>query len=312
MNLIFFGTPQIAAYSLEKLHNSNHNILAVITPPDKPAGRGRKLKPSAVKIKALELGLKVLQPEKLKDKDFLDTLRNINPDLAVVVAFRKLPTEVWQLPKYGTINLHTSYLPQYRGAAPINWPIINGETMTGVTTFFINENIDEGDIIMQKKIPIEFTDTAGTLHDKIMVEGAELLIETVNAIEKGNIKKIPQPDIPESQLKKAPKINKEDTRINWNDTGLNIYNFIRGLSPVPTAWTKAIADDKDLIVKIISAKFDQSNHNLNPGDTLIENKQMKIAVKDGYIIPEQLIPQGKKLMTAKDFLNGIRKSIKFE
>jgi len=307
MNIIFFGTPEIAAYCLQTIHKSNHKVLAVVTSPDKPAGRGKKIQSSAVKQYAEKNNLPVLQPSNLKSDEFEQQLRDLNPDLAVVVAFRMLPQKVWALPKLGTINLHASLLPNYRGAAPINHVIINGEKETGITTFFINEKIDTGNILLQEKIEITQTETAGTLHDKIMYQGAKLILKTLEMIEKGQIKSIPQTNLfVNSELHPAPKLTKENTKIQWTNNAENVYNFIRGLSPYPGAWTNIRTEKKDFTAKIIFANYELKQHNLKPGHTKIENKQIKIAVKNGFIILEKIIPQGKKQMDAKDFLNGIR------
>lgn len=307
MNIIFFGTPEIAAYCLKIIYQSNHKVLAVVTAPDKPAGRGKKIKESAVKKFALQNDIKIFQPTNLKSDDFENELKKLNPDLAVVVAFRMLPKKIWTIPKKGTINLHASLLPDYRGAAPINHVIINGEKQTGITTFFINENIDTGSILMQEKIPIDQKETAGSLHDKIMTQGAQLLLKTLDLLQANKLTPTPQESLTKnSNLHSAPKLTKENTKINWNNTIDNIYNFVRGLSPYPGAWTIFQTDTKQATAKMLFVEKEKAKHNLKAGQAIIENKKLKIAAKDGFIIPEQIIPQGKKLMSGKDFLNGLK------
>lgn len=307
MNIIFFGTPEIAAYCLKIIYQSNHKVLAVVTAPDKPAGRGKKIKESAVKKFALQNNIKIFQPTNLKSDDFENELKKLNPDLAVVVAFRMLPKKIWTIPKKGTINLHASLLPDYRGAAPINHVIINGEKQTGITTFFINENIDTGSILMQEKIPIDQKETAGSLHDKIMTQGAQLLLKTLDLLQANKLTPTPQESLTKnSNLHSAPKLTKENTKINWNNTIDNIYNFVRGLSPYPGAWTIFQTDTKQATAKMLFVEKEKAKHNLKAGQAIIENKKLKIAAKDGFIIPEQIIPQGKKLMSGKDFLNGLK------
>lgn len=247
------GTPGFAVTSLDALVKSGANIVAVVTAPDKPAGRGLSVKEPEVKQYAVAHNLKVLQPEKLKSPDFINTLQNLQPDLAVVVAFRMLPEIIWSLPKNGTINLHASLLPQYRGAAPINWAIMNGETKTGVTTFFIEKEIDTGKVIARKEVEILPDDTAGTLHDKLAEVGALLLTQTVESIQNNSYTSIPQ-EITEQQLKMAPKIFRDDCRINWNRPVADVYNFIRGLSPYPGAWTIIKTGDDEKILKILECK----------------------------------------------------------
>lgn len=307
MNIIFFGTPEIAAHCLKIIYESNHKVLAVITAPDKPAGRGKKIKESEVKKFALLNNIKLFQPTNLKDDDFEYEIKKLNPDLGVVVAFRMLPQKIWTIPPKGTINLHASLLPDYRGAAPINHAIINGEKETGITTFFINENIDTGNILMQEKIGIDQIETAGSLHDKIMTGGAQLLLKTLDLLESNKLKPIFQDNmIKKSNLHTAPKLNKDNTKINWNDTIDNIYNFVRGLSPIPGAWTILKTGKKESTAKLLFVEKETTKHSLKAGQAIIENKKIKIAAKDGFIIPEQIIPQGKRQMNAKDFLNGLR------
>lgn len=302
------GTPEIAVYSLSLLLNSHHSVVGVVTVPDKPAGRGQIIKKSAIKLFAEQNNLPIFQPEKFKDEIFLENLTNLRPDIMTVVAFKMLPKEVWSIPKFGTINLHASLLPQYRGAAPINWAIINGEKTTGVTTFFIDEKIDTGKIIMQKKINIDFLDNAENLHDKIMTIGAEVLSETVNLIEKGVNKSIDQNSFIENytKLKLAPKIFNNDCKINWQQNTLNTYNFIRGLSPYPGAWSIIERNNKNFRLKIFTATIEQTNHNLKPGTIKADKKTLKVAVNDGFIEIKKLKLQGKKDMNTDEFLRGFK------
>ncbi len=315
MKIIFFGTADFAVESLKQLHNSGQEILAVVTAPDKPAGRGMKLQASPVKKAALELGLPVLQPEKLKDPQFIEQLRQLSPDLQVVVAFRFLPKDVWEIPPKGTINLHASYLPNYRGAAPINWVLINGEKYTGVTTFFINEKIDTGNIILRKKVEILPDDTAGTLHDRLMVEGAKLLVQTVELIEQDKVKPIPQEELiyDPQELKTAPKIFKDDCKIDWNKTAMQVYNFIRGLSPYPGAWTNLRDKSKQKTfnyVKIYFARPIEKSHSLKPGTIVSDDKTyMQVAVSDGFIDIKEIQMPGKKRLNIQEFIKGYRPSV---
>lgn len=302
LNIVFMGTPEFAVPQLEIL-TKHHNVLAVVTVPDKPAGRGRKLRQSAIKQYADNSGIPVFQPEKLKNPDFISAMQNLNPDLMVVVAFRMLPKEIWQIPKIGTFNLHASLLPQYRGAAPINWVIINGETESGNTTFFIDDKIDTGKILLQEKTKILPDETAGSLHDKLMISGASLILETVNKLESGDINPQKQAEI--KKIMPAPKIFKNDCLINWDQTGENIYNLIRGLSPYPSAWTKAKIKGKPSSIKILGAKFSSQAHEISQGTILsTNNKTLEIAVKGGFITVTELQLESKKKMTINEFLNG--------
>ncbi len=297
------GTPDFAVESLRVLCDNGYEIAAVVTMPDKPSGRGQKINKSAVKLFAEERGLKILQPEKLKDESFINELRDINADLQVVVAFRMLPEIVWNMPKHGTINVHASLLPQYRGAAPINWAVINGELQTGVTTFKLKHEIDTGDILMQQAINILPEDNAGTIHDKLMYLGGELLLKTVRAIENGESTQQRQSILAEGiELRHAPKIFKEDMRINWNDTTNNIHNKIRGLSPHPAAWTEI----KETTVKIF--RTSKGVHNsLSAGEIKTDNKNyLEIGTADGAISIEELQMAGKKKMNIKTFLMGCK------
>ena len=303
LRIVFMGTPDFAVGILDMLVKNEYNIVGVITAPDRPAGRGRKLNESAVKKYAVENDLKVLQPTNLKDEAFLATLKNLNANLQVVVAFRMLPKVVWNMPKYGTFNLHASLLPQYRGAAPINWAIINGETKTGVTTFFIDEKIDTGEIIMQDEAVIEKTDNAEDLHDRLMHLGANTVLKTVEQIKSGNFTTHEQPDL--QNLKDAHKIHRETCEIDWNKSSNDIYNFIRGLSPYPAAWTTLTNGDQSVITKIYKAEIETEKHDLSTGALVFNKKEIKVAVKEGYINLLEIQLQGKKRMQVKDLLNGL-------
>jgi len=301
MNIVFMGTPDFAVASLNALVEAGFNVVGVVTAADKPAGRGQKLQESAVKQYAVSKGLKVLQPLKLKDPVFIEELKALNADLHVVVAFRMLPEIVWNMPPKGTINLHGSLLPQYRGAAPINHAIINGEKESGVTTFFLKHEIDTGDIIFAEKVKIADDDTAGDLHDNLMNVGAGLLVKTVKAIEAGDYQE--QPQIQSDELKHAPKIFKEHCSIDWNQSGSSIYNLIRGLSPYPTAFTKL--NDKTL--KVFKAEFEENEPGISPGAFLSDGKSyLKFAAKDGFIKVTDLQYEGKKRMKVEEFLRGMR------
>jgi len=300
------GTPDFAVAPLRALVEGGYNVVAVVTMPDKPAGRGLKLQESAVKQYAVSAGLKVLQPEKLRNPDFIAELTALKPDLGIVIAFRMLPEVVWGLPRLGTFNLHASLLPQYRGAAPINWAIINGEKKTGVTTFMLNAEIDKGAVIGQSKVDIEETETAGTLHDKLMNQGTGLVLESVNRIAEGDIIPVDQATLETVQLKEAPKIFKETCRIDWNKPVETVYNQIRGLSPYPTAWSELINAEKQIIgVKFFSVKKEFSDHKRLPGSILSDGKTfITVACPDGYIRVEELQLAGKKRMQTADFLRG--------
>ena len=300
------GTPEIAVYSLAKIDKSKHEVVAIVTVPDKPSGRGLKLKFSAVKQYAVENEIKILQPEKLKDSDFINELRILNADMFVVLAFRMLPKMVWDMPPKGTINLHASLLPDYRGAAPINWAIINGEKKTGVTTFFIDEKIDTGKIIKQKEISILQTDNAGTLHDKIMIEGADLLLETMDLVE-NNLFNLTVQDIlidKQTELKAAPKIFKKDCEIDWTQNTENIFNYIRGLNPYPGAWTMVLKEEKEFIMKIFDVEYILEEHKFDIKSIIVEKNSFKIACKNGFVIVKTMQFQGKKRMKTGDFMRG--------
>ncbi|KRT14756.1 methionyl-tRNA formyltransferase [Pedobacter ginsenosidimutans] len=301
MKIVFMGTPDFAVASLDALVQANFDVVAVVTAPDKPAGRGQKLNESAVKKYAVGKGIPVLQPEKLKNPEFIEELRSYKADLQVVVAFRMLPEIVWNMPAKGTINLHGSLLPQYRGAAPINHAIINGEKESGVTTFFLKQEIDTGDIILSDSVPIADDETAGELHDKLMVVGANLLVKTLRAIEANNITEQPQPQ--NDDLKHAPKIFKEDCKIDWNSPAQTIHNLIRGLSPYPTAFT--VLNEKNL--KVFKAEIEDKEPGIVAGGFLTDGKTyLKFAAKDGFIKLLDIQYEGKKRMLIEDFLRGMR------
>lgn len=297
------GTPDFAVGILDMLVKKKHTIVGVITAPDRPAGRGRKLNESAVKKFAVEHELKVLQPTNLKDEKFLETLKSLNANLQIVVAFRMLPKVVWNMPQYGTFNLHASLLPQYRGAAPINWALINGETKTGVTTFFIDEKIDTGAIILQDETIINKTDNIEDLHDRLMYLGAETVIKTVERIQNGNFETTKQ--VTNNELKVAHKIHRETCEIDWSKPLDEIYNFIRGLSPYPAAWTTLFNADQKIITKIYKTSLLPEQHKLATGSLVFNKKELKVAVQGGYINLEEIQLQGKKRMYVKDVLNGL-------
>ncbi len=302
--IVFMGTPEFAVASLDKLVETGCDIVGVITSPDKPGGRGMHLQQSAIKKYALEKGLNILQPEKLKDPIFLDQLRSLNADLQVVVAFRMLPEVVWNMPPMGTINLHGSLLPQYRGAAPINWAIINGEKETGVTTFKLQQEIDTGNTLLAEKIPIGDDETAGELHDKMKLVGAELLLKTVEGIVEGSLKDIPQPsDQGQTALKHAPKIFTETCHINWNKTVDEVYDLIRGLSPYPAAFTEL--DGKKMKVFKVTRHDGSKPSDALPGSYLTDKKTyLLFACIDGYLSVAELQLEGKKKMGVEEFLRG--------
>lgn len=301
LRIIFMGTPEFAVPSLQSLVENNSNVVAVVTVPDKPAGRGQKQTASPVKIYAESQGIPVLQPEKLKDPAFLEALRGYRADLQVVVAFRMLPEVVWNMPPKGTFNLHSSLLPQYRGAAPINWAIINGETETGVTTFFIEKDIDTGKIIFQDKEPISPDDNVGTLYERLMRKGASLVVKTVEAIQEGNYPQEPQSE-PEN-LRLAPKIFRETCEIDWNKPTMEIHNFVRGLSPYPAAWTTL----NGLSCKIYKTSPVESGAEAAPGEFDTDQKSyLHFRTADGWLAIEALQIEGKKRMATGDFLRGYK------
>jgi methionyl-tRNA formyltransferase len=304
LKIVFMGTPDFAVGILDTIYQNNYEIVGVITAPDKPAGRGQKVSMSAVKVYALEKNLRLLQPTNLKSEEFLEELRSLNANLQVVVAFRMLPEVVWKMPKLGTFNLHASLLPQYRGAAPINWAIINGESKTGVTTFFIDDKIDTGAMILSKETEIASNETAGELHDRLMHLGSEAVIETLQQIELGNVTTTLQEE--KGEIKTAYKLNKENCKIDWNQSGSDIFNHIRGLCPYPAAWTFIKDGDNEWNAKLYDCEFEAAQHNFTTGQLLTTKKELKIATKDGFIKVNSLQFPGKKKMQTHELLNGIQ------
>ncbi len=304
MRIVFMGTPAFAVTSLDALIKSGCDIVGVITAPDKPAGRGQKISQSAVKEYAIENDLKVLQPEKLKDQAFLDELKALEADLFVVVAFRMLPDIVWTMPIRGTVNLHASLLPQYRGAAPINWVLINGEKESGVTTFFLKHDIDTGNLLFTEKITLTGNETAGELHDRLMNKGAGLLVKTVKGIESGRYSEYPQSQLVENEeLKHAPKIFKENCLIDWNQPTDKVYNLIRGLSPIPTAYT--LLNGK--ILKVYKVEKQETKPDIQPGHFVTDNKTyLSFATADGLLNLVDVQLEGKKRMGIEEFLRGVK------
>ncbi len=307
IRIAYFGTPEFAASQLEAIIGAGYEVAVVVTMPDKPAGRGRKIQYSDVKMTAMEHNLPLLQPEKLKDPDFLEQLASYQANLFIVVAFRMLPAVVWQMPALGTFNLHASLLPQYRGAAPINFAIINGETETGLTTFFLNEEIDKGAVIMREKVSIRPDETAGELHDELMLLGNKVVVETIKKIESGQVSALAQEELIEGQvLKPAPKITKEFCNIDWNQDCQTVYNHIRGLSPYPAAHTQLVSENGEAIdLKVFSSEIERCQHGLPIGSVVTDNKKhLKIALSDGYISLTNVQQSGKKSMPIDDFLRG--------
>jgi methionyl-tRNA formyltransferase len=307
IRIAYFGTPEFAASQLEAIIASSYEVAVVVTMPDKPAGRGRKIQYSEVKKTALQHNLPLLQPEKLKDPNFLEQLASYKANLFIVVAFRMLPAVVWQMPELGTFNLHASLLPQYRGAAPINFAIFNGETETGLTTFFLNEEIDKGAVIMRKKVAIRPDETAGELHDELMHLGNKVVIDTIKKIEGGTVNALAQEELAENQpLKPAPKITKEFCNVDWNQDCQTVYNHIRGLSPYPAAHTRLQSETGEIIdLKIFSSTIEICQPNLIVGSVVTDNKKMlKIALIDGFIHLKNVQQSGKKAMPIDDFLRG--------
>ena len=301
LRIVFMGTPEFAVPILDKLIQNEYSIVGVVTAPDRPSGRGQKINESAVKVFSKSNGLTVLQPTNLKDDSFLSTLKALNANLQIVVAFRMLPKVVWQMPSLGTFNLHASLLPDYRGAAPINWAIINGEKETGVTTFFIDEKIDTGAVILQSKVEISPTENAGELHDKLMQLGANLVLKTVQSIETGAVKTFVQPL---KETKTAYKLNKDNCKVNWNTTMHSIYNQVRGLHPYPAAWGLLSNGDELLNIKLYEVRKHFEAHKFEIGKLISSRKAIKIAVKDGYIELVNFKFPGKRQMDAVSFLNG--------
>lgn len=310
LKIVYMGTPEFAVESLRRLVEGEYNVVGVITMPDKPMGRhGSVLQPSPVKQYAVSQGLKVLQPEKLKDEGFLAELRALEADLQIVVAFRMLPEVVWNMPRLGTFNLHASLLPQYRGAAPINWAVINGDTETGITTFFLKHEIDTGEIIDQVRVPIADTDNVEVIYNRLMNLGGDLVLKTVDAILEGNIKTTPQEELAsEEDLRLAPKIFKETCRIDWHAGVKRVYDFVRGLSPYPAAWTEFCQEgNAPLMLKIFETEKQFVAHELEPGTIVTDKKTFfRIASTDGYINVLSLQLAGKKRMSVCDFLRGYR------
>ena len=302
LRIVFMGTPDFAVATLTALVQEGYRIVGVITAPDRPAGRGRKLRPSAVKQFALEKGLTLLQPTNLKNEEFLNELRSLQANLQVVVAFRMLPKQVWAMPEYGTFNLHASLLPDYRGAAPINWAIINGDSKTGATTFFIDDKIDTGEIILQESTPIDPDDSAGTLHDRLMLLGAQLVLKTVGLIREDKVETTPQD--PSKAMRPARKIFTETCRINWEIPLQENHNLIRGLSPYPVAWSNFINGSEEGRMKIYKTGIERVVHDIAIGQLVLEERTLKVAVKGGYLLLHEIQLPGKRKMATKDLLNG--------
>ena len=302
LKVVFFGTPDFARASLEAIHTSAHEVVGVVTVADKASGRGQKVHQSPVKTYAVEHDLPLFQPEKLRNEEFLSQIQSLNADIFVVVAFRMMPKVLFSMPRLGTFNLHASLLPDYRGAAPINYAVINGETKSGVTTFFINEKIDEGNILLQAETEISPEDNAGTLHDRLMEIGAKLVVETLDGLAEGKLTEIPQNQ--KKNPKTAYKIFKEDTKIDWEKEVEVIHNFIRGMSPYPAAFTILEVGGEQKILKIFKGKFQKIEHFKENGEIEISKNEFKIYAKNGVYFPEELQLEGKKRMNLKDFLNG--------
>jgi methionyl-tRNA formyltransferase len=305
--IVFMGTPEFAVESLKAIIRAGYPVKGVVTSQDKPSGRGLQLRSSPVKIFALENNIPVLQPLKLKDPDFLEALRKWHADLQVIVAFRMLPQEVWSMPPLGTFNLHASLLPQYRGAAPINWAIMNGETKTGVTTFFLNHEIDKGSVICQEEINISPEETAGDVHDRLMIVGADLVVRTIEGISSGKLAAIDQHLIENNMpLRSAPKLFKADCRIDWNRDSDSLYNFIRGLSPYPAAWSELLTGEGDVLkVKIFFARSLKMSQAEKPGTLTTDNRNfLHVSTGDGMIAIERIQLEGKKQLNTPEFLHG--------
>jgi methionyl-tRNA formyltransferase len=303
LRIVFMGTPEFAVGILDTIIKNNYNVVGVITAADKPAGRGQKIKYSAVKEYAMANNLTLLQPANLKDESFLKELKALNANLQIVVAFRMLPEVVWRMPKLGTFNLHASLLPNYRGAAPINWAIINGDTKTGVTTFFIDDKIDTGAMILNSETTIAPDENAGQLHDRLMNLGSATVLETLALIERGNVTTTIQKE--NHEIKTAYKLNKENCKIDWTKPAVEIYNLIRGLSPYPSAWCFISDKNEEWNVKIHEAKMTLEDHNYGIGSLICSKKEMKIAVKDGFIQLLSIQFPGKKKMSTPELLNGM-------
>lgn len=304
LRVVFLGTPEFAKSSLEAIHLSSHEVVGVVTVADKASGRGQKINQSSVKIYAEEQGLPIFQPDKLRNEDFLKEIGKLNADIFVVVAFRMMPKILFSMPRMGTFNLHASLLPDYRGAAPINYAVLNGETKTGVTTFFINEKIDEGNILLQEEAEILPEDNAGTLHDKLMKIGAKLVVKTLDELANSNIKEVPQKVV--ENPKTAYKIFKEDTKINWKNDVEVVHNFVRGMSPYPAAFTTLQIGNEQKFLKIFKGNYRKEEHSKGFGTMEISKNEFKIYAKNGVYFPEELQLEGKKRMSLKDFLNGFQ------
>ncbi len=304
LKVIFFGTPEFAKTALEAIHQSHHEVVGVVTVADKASGRGQKINQSAVKVFAVENNLPVFQPEKLRDPEFLEEIAKLKADIFVVVAFRMMPKILFEMPQMGTFNLHASLLPDYRGAAPINYAVINGEKKTGATTFFINEKIDEGNILLQKEIEISAGENAGELHDRLMEMGAKLVVETLDGLAENSIQEKPQPEV--EHPKNAFKIFKEDTRIDWTKNSYTVHNFIRGMSPYPASFTTIKIGEDEKFLKIYKGTFEIESHDNTSGMLEIDKHQFKIFTKDGFYLPEEVQLEGKKRMSVKNFLNGFQ------
>jgi len=304
LKVVFFGTPEFAKTALAAIHQSNHEVVGVVTVADKASGRGQKINQSAVKMYAIENNLTVLQPEKLRNPEFLEEIKALNSDVFVVVAFRMMPKILFEMPQLGTFNLHASLLPDYRGAAPINYAVINGEEKTGATTFFINEKIDEGNILLQEEIEILPDENAGSLHDRLMEMGAKLIVKTLDGLAENSITEKPQPQV--EHPKNAFKIFKEDTKIDFSKTSKEVHQFILGMSPYPAAFTTLKIGEEEKGLKIYGGKFEISDHGKTSGTLDISKNEFKIYTDDGIYYPLELQLEGKKRMNVKDFLNGFR------
>ncbi|ANF51381.1 methionyl-tRNA formyltransferase [Chryseobacterium glaciei] len=304
LKVVFLGTPEFAKTSLEAVHKSHHAVVGVVTVADKASGRGQKINQSPVKIFAAENNIPVFQPEKLRNPEFLDELRKLDADVFIVVAFRMMPRVLFEMPKMGTFNLHASLLPDYRGAAPINYAVINGEEKTGATTFFINEKIDEGNILLQEELNVFPDENAGALHDRLMVMGSKLVVKTLDGLAENSIQEKPQPEV--EHPKNAYKIFKEDTRIDWTKTSKEVHQFILGMSPYPAAFTTLKIGEEEKGLKIFGGKFEIEDHGKTIGSLDISKNEFKIFTKDGIYFPLELQLEGKKRMNIKDFLNGFR------
>lgn len=304
LKVVFLGTPEFAKTALEAIHQSHHEVVGVVTVADKASGRGQKINQSPVKIYTSENNIPVFQPEKLRNPEFLEELRKLDADVFVVVAFRMMPKVLFEMPKMGTFNLHASLLPDYRGAAPINYAVINGEEKTGATTFFINEKIDEGNILLQEEIPVLENENAGSLHDRLMEMGSKLVVKTLDGLAENSITERPQPEV--EYPKNAFKIFKEDTRIDWTKNSKEVHQFILGMSPYPAAFTTLKIGEDEKGLKIYNGKFELSDHGKPIGSLEISKNEFKIYTKDGMYFPSELQLEGKKRMNVKDFLNGFR------